>query len=257
METSYQLHGALSLQQVLHFRQNGYLLLPEAISKDLVGSLRRTLLLAADARREPVRTNPSGKVTHVEEVVQRFDEILEMVGSQRVRGALESLLGPNIFLTVNRHNHATINLRGAQQQTRLHRDILQWSRSVVTAVFYLDDSTIENGCTHMVPGSHRLPFAGMPNNGGTWMDEYDLYNELIDQELPVPAAAGSVLLFDSLMFHRVSRNTTDGSRISVTLGFHSVDELSSGFDESEKLLVAGNNIYRGNDVGRVALKRRA
>jgi phytanoyl-CoA hydroxylase len=147
----------------------------------------------------------------------------------------------------NRHNHASISPKYSDPP-RLHRDVLQWSRSIVTVIVYLEETTLENGCTHIIPGSHYLPFVGTPNNGGTWMDEHSVYFDLLNQSLPVPMTSGGILFFDGLTFHGVGVNTTDNTRMSVTMAYHSVDELCKGDINSYQLLVRGDRIYKGNDL---------
>jgi hypothetical protein len=46
--------------------------------------------------------------------------------------------------------------------------------------------------------------------------------------------------------HSAGKNHTDGTRLSRTVGYHSVDELS-GVDSSKRALVRGERIYMGND----------
>lgn len=50
---------------------------------------------------------------------------------------------------------------------RLHRDVLQWSRSLLTVLIYLSDCTNLGSATRVLPGSHQWPCIGEPNNGGT------------------------------------------------------------------------------------------
>ena len=70
---------------------------------------------------------------------------------------------------------------------------------VVAIQYYLDDSTAENGCLEVVPGSHRR---------GLFEDPLD--RSLIDQD-EVRAAeitAGGALLFHCLTFHYSAPNTS-------------------------------------------------
>lgn len=197
----------------------------------------------------PLRRNAAGHVTRVDQVIGRDPVFRQVFTSAPIVHPLTSLLGPNLELTLNRHNHGTFNRRG-DTPVRLHRDVLQWSRSVVTVIAYLDPADQQTGCTHVIPGSQMLPFVGTPNNGGTWMDEHSVYADLINQELPVPMRQGGVLLLDSLAFHTAGENSTGATRASICCGYHSVDELSGVSADPKKLLVAGERLYRGNDERR-------
>ena len=58
--------------------------------------------------------------------------------------------------------------------------------------------------------------------------------------------AGGLLAIDSMMIHSAGRNQTDGTRMSMTLGYHTVDELS--LENPKRILVRGEQIYKGNDT---------
>ena len=194
----------------------------------------------------PFRADADGTIYRLDQLAARDPVFNKVVCSPKILDPLESLLGPNIEMVLNRHNHATINRR-EDTKFRLHRDILQWSRSLVTVILYFDDADLENGCTHLIPGSQFFPFIGTPNNGGTWMDEHSVYSDLLGQVLPIPMRKGGVLFFDSLAFHTVGSNRSNRERMSVCMGFRSVDELSGVPDDPKCTLILGERIYRGND----------
>jgi len=236
----------LSYQQVRFFRDQGYLKIPRIFKNEYIDSLKKIVLGEIENEVPPFVRDNEEKIVRLNSVLGRNEIFYRTFSCQSILDIMEALLGPNIIILKNRHNHATLNLNNSIPK-RLHRDILQWSRSVVTLILYLEDSSIENGCTEIIPGSHMFPFVGMPNNGGTWMDEYDIYKEFLGQSLPVPLEKGEILLFDSLIFHSVGENKTNDSRISITMGYHSVDELSKVTDPN-KLLIHGSNIYKGSNL---------
>ncbi|MFF4895749.1 phytanoyl-CoA dioxygenase family protein [Streptomyces sp. NPDC001068] len=238
---------SLTPQQIRHFRDSGYLRLPGLVPEALSSRLR-DLVRDADARSGPVTQTP-GAQPKLYRLYQRDPHLVHrLITLPQVVEPLCALLGPHVVYVLNRHNQAAVNHPGSAEP-RLHRDILQWSRGLVTAVVYLEESTVLNGCTHLVPGSQYLPFVGVPqpDGGGTWMDEHPEFADLMDQALPIPMPAGGVLLFDSLVFHTVSANTGTTSRMSLVLGFRSTDELDHDPDHSRQVLVSGGHHYRGND----------
>jgi ectoine hydroxylase-related dioxygenase (phytanoyl-CoA dioxygenase family) len=79
------------------------------------------------------------------------------------------------------------------------------------------------------------------------MAEHQEYEGIEDQAVPVPMHAGDVLLFNGALFHGTGHNTSGKPRMSITLGFRSVDELEYSPDASRLVLVSGDYIYRGND----------
>lgn len=232
----------LTEQQIRFFRSSGYFKLEHKIAEMDIFDMKQKISSYIENPQSPFKKDEKGKVYRIDNIYQRDEIFQQIITSDKILDPLESLLGPNIIFTMNRHNHATININ---TNKRLHRDILQWSRSLVTVILYLEDSHIENGCTEIIPTTQYLPFVGTPNNGGTWMDEHSVYKDLLKQTLPIEMQAGSLLLIDSLTFHTVGINNSKKSRMSIALGYHSVDELATSDDKFKKI-VRGENLYRGN-----------
>ncbi|MGW1175630.1 phytanoyl-CoA dioxygenase family protein [Kitasatospora sp. NPDC002543] len=234
--------SALTEQQARHFRDLGYLRLPAP------GLPRGLLDEAAEAVRVRAVHLPAGQ-TKVYRLYQHDRALMHrLVAHPALTGPLASLLGPNVVYVLNRHNQGSLNAPGAQP-VRLHRDILQPTRGLLTVVVYFEDATVDTGCTWIVPGSHRAPYVGVPqpDGGGTWMDEHPELADLTDQAVPVPVPAGGILLFDATVFHTVGPNTGGTTRTSAVLGYRSADELDAHPDPDRQIVVAGAQLYRGND----------
>src|SRR5439155_17507525 len=143
--------------------------------------------------------------------------------------------GPDILLIKNRHNHATLNLTGTSGDY-WHRDVGQWTRSIVTIIFYLEDATVEKGCTRIIPGTHRLRW--YPDASTTRGRRHVEESGLLDQEVPVPMEAGQMLLLNSLLLHRVATNHTTETGMSMTFGYHGADELDDT-PNPQRVLISG------------------
>jgi hypothetical protein len=108
----------------------------------------------------------------------------------------------------------------------LHQDYPYWkpdtprAPEIATAVLFLDDATLENGCVHVVPGSHT---------SGAWRGRSDgdpfLANE-IDQVaigdvdlVALPVEAGSLVLFGAFLVHCSAPNTSDGDRRAILFSY--------------------------------------
>ncbi|MFJ8477350.1 phytanoyl-CoA dioxygenase family protein [Kitasatospora sp. NPDC094011] len=232
----------LTEQQARHFRDLGYLRLS---NPGLPGDL-------LDETAELVRTRaarlPAGQPKGYRLYESNRELLHRLVTHPALLGPLTSLLGPNVVLMLNRHNQGAVNRPGAQPQ-RLHRDILQPTRGLLTTVLFFEESTIDAGCTWIIPGSHRARYVGVPQpaGGGTWLDEHPELGDLADQAVPVPVPAGGILLFDATLFHTVGTDTSGGTRTSAIFGFRSADELDAHPDPDRQVIVAGNHLYRGND----------
>jgi len=241
-------YGTLNHEQARFFRDQGYYKLLGVFDNHQTKALRTFIHEEVGKPNEVIVQKERS-----EKLYGLYDRdpalIRRAIGNQALVGALVSLLGPNVVFVKNRHNHATINGRRNTPIEGLHRDVLQPSRGLITALIYLQEATVENGATRIVPGSHNFPYVGVPQaaGGGTWMADHAEYAGLMDQVVPVPASEGDVLLFNGTLFHGIGHNKSERTRMSIALGFRSVDELDAQPDESRQVLVAGEYIYRGND----------
>jgi ectoine hydroxylase-related dioxygenase (phytanoyl-CoA dioxygenase family) len=233
---------SLTPEQTRLFRHNGFLKLPVSLSEDRVARLKETIWRDVRSAVEPVVRDRQERVVRLSNLWDRDPIFRETFTSPQVLDPLESLLGPNIELICNRHNHATLRLAG-DGTSYLHRDVLQWSRPIVTVLFFLEESTVENGCTQVIPGTHLLP--GLASYS-LEKDEQVLRSGILGQAVPVPMPAGGMLVIDSLVMHGARENRTDGTRISMTVGYHSVDELCD-VPNPKRVLVRGERPYMGND----------
>jgi len=108
----------------------------------------------------------------------------------------------------------------------LHQDYPYWLDSaqapdrVATAMLFLDDATLENGCLQVAPGSHR---------SGQWRNRTDTdefgANEIdaaayadVDM-LPVPLNAGSMVMFGSFLVHRSDPNRSTLQRRALLFSY--------------------------------------
>jgi hypothetical protein len=94
-------------------------------------------------------------------------------------------------------------------------------RPVVGAWLAVTRATLENGCLHVVPGSHREPVhAHVPDRRPE--ANYG-YIEIVDHDLsaavPVLLEAGDLLLFDSHLMHFSTDNASAGVRAAMVYHF--------------------------------------
>ncbi|MDA0747700.1 MAG: phytanoyl-CoA dioxygenase family protein [bacterium] len=232
---------SLTPEQVQFFRHNGFLKLPSCLPGNTVDQLRAAILHDIKNEVEPVNRDSEGRIVRISNVVARDPIFLETATHPLVLDPLESLLGPNIELIKNRHNHATLRTAAENRPTGMHRDVKQWTRTIFTVIFYLEETTVENGATMVVPGSHHFP--GIEGH----LHNDDRTKTLLEQALPVPVPRGGMLVTDSMIMHGVGQNRTSGTRMSMTIGYHSVDELSD-VENPKRLLVRGQRPYGGNDT---------
>ncbi len=106
-----------------------------------------------------------------------------------------------------------------------HQDYPYWyvrtregAHQIATAMLFLDEATAENGALRVLPASHHAGPAPRDRGEDTGFLA-DPARLDAAREVLVPAAAGSVLFFPSLLLHRSSPNTSDHQRRAILLSF--------------------------------------
>jgi len=227
----------LTPEQLWLFRVAGFVKFPEPLSPATVRALKDAIAHDIEHAVEPVVRNAEGRIVRLSNILDRAPIFREVVTGPLVLEPLSDLLGPNIEVLRNRHNHATLRLPDPKSEA-LHRDVPQWSRGIVTVLFYLEESTAEKGCTQLVPGSHLLPWADKAASAV-------VRGRLQDQVVRAESPAGGLMCIDSLLWHGVGANRTDQTRMTLTMGYHSVDDLAS-VEDPQRMLVSGKRPYTGN-----------
>ncbi|MFM0000911.1 phytanoyl-CoA dioxygenase family protein [Paraburkholderia dipogonis] len=190
----------------------GWTVLPGLIRRELLDSLVKALdpsLALRDQirRRNGVQENSAGTLHHLLMDDPCYVELLaELSTLERVfKGYFQGNFVLNSYGGV-------INERDSRSYVQnVHRDIRFGSdsrRFMVNALVMLDDFTLANGATHIL--SHSQNLQQQPT------DEH-----FYAQASRATGERGSVLLFDSRMWHATGRNTTDAPRRALTLTFTS------------------------------------
>lgn len=108
----------------------------------------------------------------------------------------------------------------------LHQDYPYWiepaadASQVATTIIYLDDSSVENGCTWVVPGSHK---AGMwrtrKDTDAFGQNEIDPNAYPDAKPIPVELPAGSTVSFGAFLVHQSTPNTSDKDRRALLFSY--------------------------------------
>jgi phytanoyl-CoA hydroxylase len=90
-------------------------------------------------------------------------------------------------------------------------------RPVVGAWLAVTAATLENGCLHVVPGSHREPVHDhVPDRRpGANYGYVEIVDHDVSSEVPVLLAPGDLLLFDSHLMHFSTDNVSSGVRAAM------------------------------------------
>lgn len=155
--------------------------------------------------------------------------LLDILRSDEALDIVEKLIGPNIGLWSS-HFISKEPLIG--RRTPWHEDSSYWNGrfdrldQIVTIWLALDDSTLENGCMGVVPGTHKNGFSEYENvdkQSNTF--DKEIKPEQVDLEKVVwfELNKGECSIHDGRIIHGANANTSTKRRCGYTMRYFSLD----------------------------------
>lgn len=188
-------------QYVHEVTTQGYTVIPDVFSADEVERMREAIE-EIFAREEGTLAGHGPSVRFSINLTNKHAVFREMIQHPVIMDVMAQLLADDFILS---SLHARSTYPGAPLQF-LHRDWLLDKRipfpTHVNSMWMLDDFTVENGATRVVPGSHL--WDGDPEEGRTYPEDYAV------------GRAGSVAVFDSRTYHSGGANSSNGPRRGLT-----------------------------------------
>jgi len=221
----------LSDEQIEQFRQEGFLAGVRVLSDEQVEVLRSELegLAHPDHRGHELfyefHTNESSDPQTVLfhalgawRITPGFHDLLwnpafVMPASQLLGGAVR-FWHDQLFCKPPRHGGVVA----------WHQDYSYWTRTTpmahLTCWIALDDATVDNGCVHYVPGSHRwplLPITGLAGNMDAIQSVLTPEQEAAFRPVPVELRKGYASFHDAMTVHGSYENRTDRPRRAAVI----------------------------------------
>ncbi|MCX2574310.1 phytanoyl-CoA dioxygenase family protein [Pedobacter sandarakinus] len=188
----------------------GWVVYEKAINQKLISEIISSFDTCYSMRREiqmlnGIEVNMEGTLHHL---LEKDNFSLELLSKLYCHREIRDFLGGNYILNgIN----GVINSKKAKNTYihNIHRDVRTFSgenRLMIQMIIVLDDFTIFNGATHFLSGSHKLDCKP---------DEKH-FKAFAQQAI---AKKGSIILFDSNIWHAGGTNFTRKVRRALTLGF--------------------------------------
>jgi phytanoyl-CoA hydroxylase len=209
-------------EQVRQYDELGYFVLEGALAPAEVDELVAEIDPFERRQEEALREMEGGRffiaradqITFTTHLVVRSPRLRRFTSSALLAGVCADLIGPDVRLY---WDQAVYKKPGTESPFPWHQDngyAFVEPQQYLTCWVALTDATEENGCPWVVPRLHRL---------GTLAHEYsDIGFVCLDEPadaVPVPAAAGSIVVFSSLTPHSTGPNRTDGVRKAYIVQF--------------------------------------
>jgi len=187
----------------------GWIIYEDAIDESFIDEINNSLEGAYCVRREiqiknGIGADMNGTLHHL---VERNGFSLKFLQQNYCEKEIKYFLKGNYILN---SLGAVINLKDERPYVQnIHRDIRSFTgefKIMIQMMVILDDFTEENGATYFLSGSHKRD---------TKPDEQYFY----DYAERATAKKGSLILFDSNLWHAAGKNYTDRQRRTLTMAF--------------------------------------
>jgi ectoine hydroxylase-related dioxygenase (phytanoyl-CoA dioxygenase family) len=185
--------------------RDGYVPVPGVLSAAQVAAIRDRLagLLAAEGERAGLEVHQESGADRLADLVNKGPEFQPCFTDPRVLACVAHVLGDFKLSSLN--SRAALPGQGRQG---LHADfggpVPAGGYQVCNSIWLLDDFTADNGATRVVPGSHRT--------GVTVREALTDGEATHPDEVLLEAPAGTVVVFNSHLWHGGTLNRTDAPR---------------------------------------------
>ena len=194
--------GVLTAREKSQLEENGYLALPDFLSRDQVEELNVRIeeLFAAEGDRAGSEFKQEPGTRRLSNMVDKGEIFEKIIETPKILECMEAVLGPDFKLS-------SLNVRSANPHSNCGQPLHADSGAVADArgywvcnsVWMLDDFTEQNGALRIVPGSHR--WRRLPEPGAK-----------AESEQLLTGKAGTVVIMNAHMWHGATDNRTDRPR---------------------------------------------
>lgn len=238
----------LKEEQVIDYRDNGYLFPVDALDQQDAKRLRNELESIERDQGKPMDRLQCNKSYLL------FDWADEIVHHPQILDAVESLIGPDIICYMT---NLFTKEAGTGSYVSMHQDAAYWgveADDVVTAWVALSPATAEAGVMKVQPGSHKalLPQTNTYAKDNLLSRGQEIEAKDLDPEknIYMELAPGQMSLHHFMLVHGSDPNHSNDRRIGFAIRYVAATAKKIGRPESALLV-------RGKSSGGFLLERRA
>jgi ectoine hydroxylase-related dioxygenase (phytanoyl-CoA dioxygenase family) len=188
-------------------------------------------LLLPEANLVGRRGNPEDLVSKIFKL-HRHDVFAEVAANPAVTDLVAGLVGPRLDCFLSQFIFKNPGAWGQPWHQDGYYFPFDPPRPITGVWLAVTEATLENGCLHVLPGSHREPVHDhvldrRPNaNYG--------YVEIVDHDMsaavPMPMDPGDLLLFDSHLMHRSTDNQSSALRAAMVYHYAATGTVARNVD---------------------------
>lgn len=183
---------------------DGYVILRELLPPSEIAALKAALAPLEDHRPHGRNNFEGENSTRVYSLIAKHPAFAALAEHPRVVALLDAYLLPNWLLSTMQ----SIRLHPGETAQPWHSDDIFYriprprQQLALGAIWAIEEFTVQNGATELIPGSHL------------WADEHpdERAHTSVFAEMP----AGSVVLFDGATWHRGGANCSPSTRLAIS-----------------------------------------
>ena len=241
-------------EQIDHYNREGYVVYPNFISGDDLDSLKAEIDRISegnsradhDSERmemEPGQ-DPDGKlVRRIYEPCTFYEPFRDFSESTALLDCVEQLFGPNLIFHYSKINMKPQNIGSVVEW---HQDLSYYplsNRDSVSILFYLDDTSEENGCLKVIPRRHKAPLMSHSTEG---FFRGKVTEEVNDSEaVLLEGTGGSAIFMSSMTPHASAINSSDRPRKTLILSYRAADAFPIHCGAMSNKIEAHSRLVRG------------
>ena len=225
----------LSQDQITFYRENGYLLVEDAVTPDQLARLRAaTHALIARSRSvsesDDVYDLDAGhsaeqpRLTRIKLPHKQDPVFWEVIRNSAMTAVLNDLLGPDVLLQTSKLN---TKAPGGGAAVEWHQDWAFYPHtndSMLAIGLMLEDVDVDNGPLNVIPGSHKGPILSHVHDGKfCGAVDPDDPNFRGDKAVTLTGRAGSMTVHHARMLHGSAPNVSDRARMILFYECHAAD----------------------------------
>jgi phytanoyl-CoA hydroxylase len=207
--------NSVSTPELEQYRSQGYALFRDVLDADLIAE-------ASDHVEWLLEKNPGLRPEQLHHNLMTDDPFwVRLVGDDRLLDIAEQFIGPNIALFAS-HYISKPPFDG--KPVLWHQDGAFWPldpMEVVTLWLAIDESTPENGCMRVIPGTHELALQEMDAAGEDAVLDRVVPSEFVNESKAVDfiLAPGDISVHNPNIIHGSKANLSPKRRCGLTIRY--------------------------------------
>ncbi len=236
----------LNDDQIQFYSNNGYLVIERLFDRDRINQALAAIddMLSPDNPEKPYEFEPrdGATVRRIWSPTKKHPTFRDLASDPRLLDCIEALIGKDILF-----HYSKLNMKGPKvgSVVEWHQDFSYYPHTntdLVTALIFLDDASIENGCLRVLPGSHLHGLVSHEEGGFFRGKAQGVIDE---QAVSIEVPAGSVLLLHCLTLHASDRNESTLPRRTFLPAYRAADAFPIYFGPHAAHNEPGVQLLRG------------